>query len=87
MENPPAGIIMIVNLRSDGGSDGTSQTCASWTYAAHDLADRLVGRRLLPEKPRQNGKIHPAEKGIGYFDQSGRFVLSIAFEYGITGIV
>lgn len=71
-----------VSLTQTGGSNGTSSAAATWTYTANDTlgGSAELGTVLGPEWPRPNGRMTAATKGLGYFNTSGVFVLSIAYE-------
>jgi hypothetical protein len=75
-----------VALTQTGGSNGSQTTQATWTYTANNLTGDTLGTVLSPQWPRQqNGELNAATAGVGYYDVTGTFVLSIAYEYAPTG--
>lgn len=83
----PPGTLFRVNLSQTGGSQGNKTTAASWTYTATSLEGATLGTGLSPEWPREPGRRTTAVAGMGYFDSSENFVLSVAFEVRLTGAV
>lgn len=75
------GVTFVVDLESDGGSDGDGSTAATWTYTATSLGGVELGTSLAPRAPRDSiGPRNQASAGLGYYDANGDFKLAVAWE-------
>lgn len=91
-ERKPGGTLLgatfRVNLSVTGGSAGSKTTAVSFVYTATSLSGKQLGTSLAPEWPSrsENGRKLSAAAGLGYYDATGAFVLTMAYERdGIGG--
>lgn len=77
---PMLGTPVFVTLSSPSGSNGNQTTAPNWTYTVATIAGDSLGAGFSPTQGRCNGSFAAATRGMGYFDNTGTFVLVLAFE-------